>query len=210
MTPVPSRNAQSTKMHSRVVHISFFLSSVSVDNRFRFQVIIGSGPAGHTAAIYLSRANLHPVLFEGFMANGFAAGGQLTTTTDVENFPGFPSGILGPELMDKFRDQSVRFGTNVITETVSKIDLSKRPFKYWREGVAEVDEEAETADAVIIATGASAKRLSLPGEETYWQSGISACAVCDGAVPIFRNKPLAVIGGGDSAAEEATCESFIA
>ena len=140
------------------------------------------------------------------MANGFAAGGQLTTTTDVENFPGFPSGILGPELMDKFREQSVRFGTNVITETVSKIDLSKRPFKYWREGVREVDEEAETADAVILATGASAKRLSLPGEEMYWQSGISACAVCDGAVPIFRNKPLAVIGGGDSAAEEATCE----
>ena len=140
------------------------------------------------------------------MANGFAAGGQLTTTTDVENFPGFPSGILGPELMDKFREQSVRFGTNVITETVSKIDLSKRPFKYWREGVREVDEEAETADAVILATGASAKRLALPGEETYWQSGISACAVCDGAVPIFRNKPLAVIGGGDSAAEEATCE----
>lgn len=138
------------------------------------------------------------------MANGFAAGGQLTTTTDVENFPGFATGILGPELMDKFREQSVRFGTNVITETVSKIDLSARPFKYWREGAE--GGEPETADAVIIATGASAKRLSLDGEDKYWQSGISACAVCDGAVPIFRNKPLAVIGGGDSAAEEATCE----
>ncbi|KAF9231013.1 hypothetical protein BU15DRAFT_90995 [Melanogaster broomeanus] len=139
-------------------------------------VIIGSGPAG-------------------FMANGFAAGGQLTTTTDVENYPGFPAGIMGPELMDKFREQSIRFGTQVITETVSKIDLSARPFR---------TDEPETADTIIIATGASAKRLGLKGEDIYWQSGISACAVCDGAVPIFRKKPLAVIGGGDSAAEEAT------
>ena len=102
----------------------------------------------------------------------------------MENFPGFPSGVLGPELMDKFREQSVRFGTRIITETVSKIDLSARPFRYWREG--QEDKEPETADAVILATGASAKRLSLKGEDTYWQSGISACAVCDGAVPIFR------------------------
>ena len=137
------------------------------------------------------------------MANGFAAGGQLTTTTDVENFPGFPSGVLGPELMDKFRAQSLRFGTRIITETVSKIDLSRRPFRYWRE--YQEDAEPESADTIILATGASAKRLGLKGEQTYWQSGISACAVCDGAVPIFRNKPLAVIGGGDSAAEEATC-----
>ena len=139
------------------------------------------------------------------MANGFAAGGQLTTTTDVENFPGFPSGVLGPELMDKFRAQSLRFGTRIITETVSKIDLSRRPFRYWRE--YQEESEPETADSIIMATGASAKRLGLRGEQTYWQSGISACAVCDGAVPIFRNKPLAVIGGGDSAAEEATCGS---
>jgi thioredoxin reductase (NADPH) len=105
--------------------------------------------------------------------------------------------------MDKFRAQSIRFGTTVVTETISKVDLSARPFKYWREfqeGAA-----PETADTLIIATGASAKRMGLRGEDTYWQSGISACAVCDGAVPIFRNKPLAVIGGGDSAAEEATC-----
>jgi len=110
---------------------------------------------------------------------------------------------MGPELMDKFREQSIRFGTEIITETVSKIDLSARPFRYWRED--QEDSEPETADTVVIATGASAKRMFLPGEETYWQSGISACAVCDGAVPIFRKKPLAVIGGGDSAAEEATC-----
>ncbi|TXT09104.1 hypothetical protein VHUM_02578 [Vanrija humicola] len=165
-------------------------------------VIIGSGPAGHTAAIYLARANLTPVLYEGMLANGFAPGGQLTTTTDVENFPGFPEGVTGPEMMDKFRAQSERFGTEIITETIAKVDLSSRPFKYWTEGE---EEEADflTADTIIIATGASAKRLFLPGEDTYWQSGISACAVCDGAVPIFRNKALAVIGGGDSAAEEA-------
>ncbi|KAK4683543.1 thioredoxin reductase (NADPH), partial [Tremellales sp. Uapishka_1] len=166
-------------------------------------VIIGSGPAGHTAAIYLARANLNPVLYEGMLANGFAPGGQLTTTTEVENFPGFPDGVTGTEMMDKFRAQSERFGTTIVTETIARVDFSQRPFKYWTEGE---EEEADfmTADTIIIATGASAKRLFLPGEDTYWQSGISACAVCDGAVPIFRNKPLAVIGGGDSAAEEAT------
>ncbi|KAK6541079.1 thioredoxin-disulfide reductase [Orbilia ellipsospora] len=163
--------------------------------------IIGSGPAAHTAAVYLSRAELKPVLYEGMLANGIAAGGQLTTTTDVENYPGFPKGIMGPELMDAMREQSIRFGTEIITETVAKLDLSSRPFKYWLE-FAE-DEAPRTADTIILATGASAKRLHLPGEDKYWQAGISACAVCDGAVPIFRNKPLAVIGGGDSAAEEA-------
>ncbi|KAL5501839.1 TRR1 [Sanghuangporus vaninii] len=183
MAPLNGTAGRSSRMHSKVV-------------------VIGSGPAGHTSAIYLARANLNPVLFEGFLANGFAAGGQLTTTTEVENFPGFPEGIMGPELMEKFRAQSLRFGTNIITETVSKIDLSQRPFRYWREGAEH--EEPETADTLIIATGASAKRLHLRGEDKYWQSGISACAVCDGAVPIFRNRPLAVIGGGDSAAEEAT------
>ncbi|KAA8902095.1 hypothetical protein FN846DRAFT_780761, partial [Sphaerosporella brunnea] len=160
-----------------------------------------SGPAGHTAAIYLARAELKPVLYEGMLANGIAPGGQLTTTTDVENFPGFPNGIGGQELMDAMRAQSERFGTQIITETVSTLDLSNRPFKYWVEGAE--DSEPNTADTVIIATGASARRLHLPGEDKYWQAGISACAVCDGAVPIFRNKPLTVIGGGDSAAEEA-------
>jgi thioredoxin reductase (NADPH) len=164
-------------------------------------VIIGSGPAAHTAAVYLSRAELKPVLYEGFLANGIAAGGQLTTTTDVENFPGFPDGIGGAELMDAMRKQSERFGTTIVTETVSKVDLSSRPFKYWREWSE--DQAPDTADAIIIATGASARRLGLPGEDKYWQNGISACAVCDGAVPIFRNKHLVVIGGGDSAAEEA-------
>lgn len=167
-------------------------------------VIIGSGPGAHTAAIYLSRAELSPVLYEGMLANGTAAGGQLTTTTDVENFPGFPDGVGGQELMEKMRKQSERFGTEIITETISRIDLSQRPFKMWTEwSDGPNDPPARTADAVIIATGANARRLDLPGEEAYWQNGISACAVCDGAVPIFRNKPLYVIGGGDSAAEEA-------
>ncbi|KAK4227253.1 thioredoxin reductase [Podospora fimiseda] len=163
-------------------------------------VIIGSGPAAHTAAIYLARAELKPVLYEGFMANGVAAGGQLTTTTEIENFPGFPKGIMGGELMDNMRAQSERFGTTIVSETVVTLDTSSRPFKYSLEWSPD---EVHTADAVILATGASARRLGLPGEDKYWQNGISACAVCDGAVPIFRNKHLVVIGGGDSAAEEA-------
>lgn len=164
-------------------------------------VIIGSGPAAHTAAIYLSRAELKPVLYEGFLANGTAAGGQLTTTTDVENYPGFPKGIGGSELMDAMKAQSERFGTQIVSETISKVNLSSRPFQYWPE--YSEDQPPHTADALIIATGASARRLGLTGEEKYWQNGISACAVCDGAVPIFRNRHLIVIGGGDSAAEEA-------
>lgn len=163
--------------------------------------IIGSGPAAHTAAIYLARAEMEPTLYEGMLANGIAAGGQLTTTTDIENFPGFPEGINGTTLMERMRAQSERFGTKIITETISKCDFSQRPFKLWTEW--NEDGEPITTDAVIIATGASAKRMHLPGEDTYWQQGISACAVCDGAVPIFRNKPLAVVGGGDSACEEA-------
>ena len=134
------------------------------------------------------------------MANGIAAGGQLTTTTDVENYPGFPDGVMGDDLMTKMRAQSERFGATIISETVAKLDLSSRPFKYSTEWDPD---SIHTADAIILATGATARRLSLEGEEKYWQNGVSACAVCDGAIPIFRNKPLIVIGGGDSAAEEA-------
>lgn len=161
-------------------------------------IIIGSGPAGHTAAVYAARADLNPLMFEGFMAGGVAAGGQLTTTTDVENYPGFPEGIMGPELMDQMRAQSIRFGTRIKTETVDSVDLSQRPF------AVTAGSTTWHAETVILATGATAKRLGLPGEKTYWQRGMSACAVCDGALPIFRNKPLVVIGGGDSACEEAS------
>lgn len=160
-------------------------------------VIIGSGPAGHTAAIYTARASLEPLMFEGFMAGGVAAGGQLTTTTEVENFPGFPDGIDGTELTNHFRAQSARFGTRIVTETVEKVDLSKRPFRVT------TSEQEVLAETLIISTGATAKRLHIPGEDTYWQRGMSACAVCDGALPMYRNKTLIVVGGGDTACEEA-------
>lgn len=160
-------------------------------------VIVGSGPAGHTAAIYAARADLKPLMFEGFMAGGVAAGGQLTTTTEVENFPGFPDGIDGTELTNHFRAQSARFGTRIVTETVESVDLSTRPFR------VKTSEQEVRAETLIVSTGATAKRLHIPGEDTYWQRGMSACAVCDGALPIFRNKVLIVVGGGDTACEEA-------
>ena len=159
-------------------------------------VIIGSGPAGYTAAIYAGRANLKPVVFEGYQMGGIP-GGQLMTTTEVENFPGFPEGITGPQLMDRMKAQAVRWGAELYTEDVTYVDLTKRPFVVRSE-----DREIKT-HTIVIATGATAKRLHLQSEEKYWNLGISACAICDGATPIFKNVELAVVGGGDTAAEEA-------
>lgn len=159
-------------------------------------VIIGSGPAGLTAAIYLSRASLTPVCFEGFIEGG-VAGGQLMTTTDIENFPGFPEGIGGPELMSRMRDQAQRFGTRLIAEDITGIDLSASPFEVRGSSTAVY------AHSIVIATGATAKRLNLPSEPKLWNRGISACAVCDGGLPVFRNQKLVVVGGGDTAMEEA-------
>ncbi|MFO0057230.1 MAG: thioredoxin-disulfide reductase [Cyanobacteriota bacterium] len=160
-------------------------------------VIIGSGPAGFTAAIYASRANLSPLLITGFQKGGIP-GGQLMTTTHVENYPGFPDGILGPELMDRCRAQALRWGTQLIEADALNIDLSERPFT-----IGTSDGETVKTQALILATGASANRLHLPQEEKFWSRGISACAICDGATPQFRQEQLAVIGGGDSACEEA-------
>ena len=161
-------------------------------------VIIGSGPAGYTAAIYAARANLAPVMFEGFFSG--PAGGQLMTTTEVENYPGFPEGITGPDLMLNFRKQAIKFGTTMLQEDVIDVDLSKHPF------IVRGKNHSYEALSIIIATGATANRLDIPGggDGEFWQRGVTACAVCDGAMPIFRNKDLYVIGGGDSAVEEAT------
>lgn len=155
-------------------------------------LIIGAGPAGYTAAIYASRANLSPIQIEGLQP-----GGQLTTTTEVENFPGNPEGMTGPEMMDGIREQALRFDTDIRTGLVTGIDLSKRPY------VAEINdgEYSITADTVIIATGASAKYLGLPSEGEYMGMGVSACATCDGF--FYRGKKVAVVGGGDTACEEA-------
>jgi thioredoxin reductase (NADPH) len=159
-------------------------------------IIIGSGPAGLTAGIYSSRANLQNILFEGFQSGGIP-GGQLMITGIVENFPGFKEGISGQQLMAEMREQALRVGTKMIMEDIESVDLSSAPFK-----VVSSSGTYETL-ALIVATGATARRLPLDSEQRLWGRGISACAVCDGALPVFRNKPLAAIGGGDSAIEEA-------
>lgn len=159
-------------------------------------VIVGSGPAGYTAAIYAARANLNPLLITGFQRGGIP-GGQLMTTTHVENFPGFPDGVLGPDLMDLMKAQAERWGTHLLEADADVIDLSQRPYTIQADG------ETIQTQSIIIATGASANRLGLPSEDRFWSQGISACAICDGATPQFRNEELAVVGGGDSACEEA-------
>ncbi|MCD9643931.1 hypothetical protein HAX54_031823 [Datura stramonium] len=159
-------------------------------------VIIGSGPAGYTAAIYAARANLKPVVFEGFQAGG-VPGGQLMTTTEVENFPGFPEGITGPDLMDRMRRQAERWGAELYQEDVEFVDVKNAPF------TVQSSERKVKCHSLIVATGANARRLGLPREDEFWSRGISACAICDGASPLFKGQVLAVVGGGDTATEEA-------
>ncbi|TFG66897.1 MAG: thioredoxin-disulfide reductase [Gemmatimonadales bacterium] len=163
-------------------------------------IIIGSGPAAWTAAIYAARAQLDPLVYEGSFSATMVPGGQLMYTTEVENYPGFPEGVTGPEMMAGFRDQALRFETRAVTEDIKHVDFSGRPFRLTAGDGTEL-----TADSVIISTGANARWLGIPGEERLAQSGggVSACAVCDGALPHFRGKVIAVVGGGDSAMEDA-------
>ncbi len=163
---------------------------MAAEQKIEKVIIIGSGPAGYTAAIYTSRALLQPLMFEGE-----EAGGQLMITSDVENFPGFSGGVTGPALMDEMRKQAEKFGTRMVRKLVTKVDMSSRPFKVW------VGNDLHLAQTIIISTGASAKYLGLPSEKSYYNKGVSACATCDGA--FFKNMEVAVVGGGDTAMEEA-------
>ena len=171
------------------------------DRKHETLVIIGSGPAAWTAAVYAARANLDPVVYEGEPSRDMIPGGQLMFTTDIENFPGFPEGVSGQELMERMKEQAVRFGTRVVGENIVSVDFSRRPLLLKPGWSDEIE-----ADAVIVATGARANWLGLPNETRLAQNGggVSACAVCDGALPFFRDRVLAVVGGGDSAMEEAT------
>lgn len=163
-------------------------------------VIVGSGPAAWTAAIYAARADLAPLVYEGSFSRTMIPGGQLMFTTEIENYPGFPEGITGQKMMMDFKDQALRFGTRVVTESIDRVDFAKRPFRLWSGAGEEIE-----ARAVILATGANARWIGLDNEERLAQSGggVSACAVCDGALPHFRDKVIAVVGGGDSAMEDA-------
>jgi thioredoxin reductase (NADPH) len=160
-------------------------------------IIIGGGPAACTAALYSARANLEPLVLEGELSKEILPGGQLMTTTEVENYPGYPDGVTGPKMMEDFKRQAQRFGSRFQYKSATAIDLSKRPFTVESNG------EAFQCRAIIVATGAAAKYLGLPSEEHFLNRGVSACATCDGALPRFRNKPVVVVGGGDTAMEEA-------